>query len=284
MRQQHAGSRYSVSALTFAVASLFGASAFANSLTFVSEPGDWVGQGETHSFSEGVTAAASTDSGTINVAVNTPDHWFYLDLAAPATQQLVPGVYNGAVRYPFQEPTQPGLSFFGDGRGCNTLTGTFTVTKAVYGPHGYIQEFEAGFEQHCEGLDPGLFGTVSISNPPPPPAMTFDLQLNSTGSVKRQTGVATVGGNVVCSATTTAQINGVVSQRVNRFAIASGNFYINVPCSTTPTNWSANVTPYGTPFGSGQAQVDLTGNAYDPNYGGFANDDVSAVVNLTGKK
>lgn len=284
MTHQPTGLRLTVSALTLAVASMFGASAFANSLTFVSEAGDWVGQGETHSFVEGVTAAASSDNRTINVAVNTTDHWFYLDLAAPATQQLVPGVYNGAVRYPFQEPSQPGLSFYGDGRGCNTLTGTFTVTKAVYGPYGYIQEFEADFEQHCEGLEPALFGSVSISNPPPPPAMTFDLSLNANGSVKRQTGVATVGGTVVCSATTTAQINGVVSQRAGRFAIASGNFYINVPCSTTPTEWTANVTPYGTPFNSGQAQVDLTGNAYDPNYGGFANDQVSAVVNLSGKK
>jgi hypothetical protein len=45
----------------------------------------------------------------------------------------------------------PGVSLDGNGRGCNTLTGTFTVLDAVFGRNGYVQTFDATFEQHCEG-------------------------------------------------------------------------------------------------------------------------------------
>jgi hypothetical protein len=266
------------------LALLASASAFANSLVFSGDPGDYISGGQTYNYQEYVTGAASSDNNSVSVNAILPnyDHWWYLNMAAPAGQKLVPGSYVGAVRYPFQEGG-PGFDLSGDGRGCNTSQSTFTVTQAVYGAYGYLQDFEATYEQHCEGMEPALMGSVSIHNPPPPPAMVFSLELNPAGTVKRQTGVATVSGKVVCSAATTAQVSGIVSQRAGRFAIASGNFYINVPCSTTPTTWSANVTSYGTPFNAGQAQADVQGNAYDPAYGGFAHDAVSTVVNLKGK-
>lgn len=276
--------RLSFSFLASAFALCASTSAFASSLTMVSEPGDYIGQGLTYSYTDGISAAASTDLRTVNISVFSGSDWFFVDLAAPLGQQLVPGVYDNAVRYPFQSSAQNGLSVYGNGRGCNTLTGTFTITKATYGAYGYIEELEGEFEQHCEGGIPALFGSFVISNPPPPPAMTFDLQVDTTGTVKRLTGVATVGGTVVCSAATTAQINGTVSQRAGRFNIASGAFNVSVPCGTTPTRWTANVSSYGTPFNQGQAQVDVNGSAYDPNYGGMATDSVSAVVNFTTSK
>jgi hypothetical protein len=84
-----------------------------------------------------------------------------LDLAAPQGQQLGPGTYLNATRYPFQAPTVPGLSFSGDGRGCNMLSGQFTITDVVYGADGSIQRLIANFEQHCEGGGAALRGTVS---------------------------------------------------------------------------------------------------------------------------
>jgi hypothetical protein len=88
----------------------------------------------------------------------------------------VPGVYEGAVRFPFQAAGQAGLSVYGDGRGCNTLTGRFEVLEATYGPTGDVISFAASFEQHCEGMAPALFGTILFNtNAPVPPHVTLTL-------------------------------------------------------------------------------------------------------------
>ena len=61
-------------------------------LTFVSEPGDYVGQGESLAFSDGIDAYGSTDGRIVSVSVNSDGHWFSLNLAAPDGQALAPGV------------------------------------------------------------------------------------------------------------------------------------------------------------------------------------------------
>jgi len=136
------------------------------SLSFVSDPGDYIGAGQTRSFTLD-TASFSSRSGQnggsfgVTVFPFAGGFWF-LDIAAPQGAQLVPGAYEGAVRYPFQGPGQPGLSLSGDGRGCNTLTGRFDVLEATFGPNGFIERFHATFEQHCEGGPAALFGEVLI--------------------------------------------------------------------------------------------------------------------------
>src|SRR5262249_19702600 len=82
--------------------------------------------------------------------------------------KLAPGVYAGAIRYPFQAPTVPGVSLSGNGRGCNTLTGSFVVQTVVFGPDNYVQQFDATYEQHCEGGPLALRGQVHIANAPAP--------------------------------------------------------------------------------------------------------------------
>src|SRR4029078_2921535 len=83
-----------------------------------------------------------------------------LQLAAPQGQQLAPGTYQSETRYPFQAPTVPGLTFDGDGRGCNVLSGKFTIVGIVYGTDGAVQQLRVDFEQHCEGGGPALRGTI----------------------------------------------------------------------------------------------------------------------------
>jgi hypothetical protein len=84
----------------------------------------------------------------------------------------------------------------GEGRGCNELTGSYTVTQAVYGgsDSSCLQDFEATFEQHCEGAEPALRGTVSIHNPPAPDPLELGLTVDGDGTVGRITGRATVQG------------------------------------------------------------------------------------------
>lgn len=50
------------------------------------------------------------------------------------------------------------------------MTGRFDVLEAVYGTGGQVLRFAADFEQHCEGMEPALFGGVryhsTIAAPP----------------------------------------------------------------------------------------------------------------------
>src|SRR5205814_471376 len=51
-------------------------------------------------------------------------------------------------------------SVVGDGRGCNTLAGSFQVLQVTYGAGNTIAAFDATFEQHCEGAVPALRGEI----------------------------------------------------------------------------------------------------------------------------
>src|SRR4029079_1875984 len=96
-----------------------------NSLAFVSDVGDWVGQGWTVLQEAPTSTFTATLDGVRNhiyFQIRGSDGlnslFWSLDLAAPQGQQLGPGTYLNATRYPFQAPTVPGLEFSGDGRGC----------------------------------------------------------------------------------------------------------------------------------------------------------------------
>jgi hypothetical protein len=141
------------------------------SLSFSGDSGDYISQGKSYSYStsKGDALAVSSSTGsTVSISVNAYNgDWWTLTFDAPGTQVLAPRTYTAAHRHPFNG-TGPGLDLSGEGRGCNELTGSFTISKAVFGPQGYVQTFDATFEQHCEGGDPAAHGQVHISNPPPP--------------------------------------------------------------------------------------------------------------------
>jgi len=141
------------------------ATAGVTSIVLNSDPGDYIGGGQTMVFVEtdGTFVAQNSGNGSsVHVSFNTPtySHWWYLDFAAPDLLPLVVGPYEGAVRYPFQGAGQPGLSVTGDGRGCNTVTGRFDVRELVLGAGNEVVSFRATFEQHCEGFAPALRGEV----------------------------------------------------------------------------------------------------------------------------
>ncbi len=256
-------------------------------LKFTSEPGDYIGGGQTLTFTPadtGFDSMISTDNREIAINLSPSSSFWSLHLAAPAGTKLLPGVYENATRWPFQAPQTPGLDFSGDGRGCNTLTGKFEVLEAVYAPFGYVERFHATFEQHCEGGTPALFGEVQIINPPPPPPLTINLTVDRKGKVQRASGSVIVGGTIQCSQAATVQLSGTVSQRASRLVLITGSFNTSVQCSSTPTTWTARVAAQGTPFNPGSAQVDLTASAIDPNFGVPVIVQSSALIRLEGGK
>lgn len=156
------------------------ASAQTTLLVLDSQPGDYIGGGIRQTLSEAdgrFNATRNFDGGVrIDFETQDPAHFWVLEFAAAGDLPLTPGLYEGAVRFPFQGPGEHGLSVSGDGRGCNTLTGRFEVLEVTYGPAGQVVSFAADFEQHCDGLSPALFGSVHFnSGAPVPPSLTLTL-------------------------------------------------------------------------------------------------------------
>jgi len=255
------------------------------SLSFSGDPGDYITGGASYSYStaNGDAISVSSDANAlVSISVNAYNgDWWYLDISAPSGQTLVPGTYTDAHRYPFNG-TGPGLSLVGNGRGCNALTGSFTVINAVFGPNNYVQTFDATFEQHCEGFPEAARGEVHIANPPPPPALALQLVVATDGTASTLNGNATVHGTVSCTAPATVNLSGSVIQVVKR-VIVRGSFTYQIACTPgAPVPWTATAAPEGTtPFQKGDAEVRTQVSAYDTQYGNYVTASDTSSVRLS---
>jgi hypothetical protein len=146
-------------------------------LTMTSDSGDFIGQGLSYSYSPADATVAVTGGlqgvhGSINAADGS---WWYLDFVPAGGDTLTAGTTYTATRYPFNG-TGPGMDISGNGRGCNTLTGTFTVNSISAAIDGSLRSASVSFEQHCEGVTPALRGTLDYRVPTgdtmPPGAVT----------------------------------------------------------------------------------------------------------------
>ena len=254
------------------------------SLEFSGDPGDYIAGDASYAYSidDGdLLTVASGNGSVVNVALSGANgDWWYLSFDAPLDDVLAPGTYAEATRYPFNG-AGPGLSLSGNGRGCNTLTGSFTVTEASFGPHGYVETFAATFEQHCEGGTPAARGEVHISNPPPPPELDLQVEIDGTGTVSTVSGAAAVDGTVSCNKATTATVSGTVTQVV-RSVVVRGSYLTEVPCTPgAPVAWSVTASPDGsTPFRKGDVEVGAKATAHDDDYDRFVSVTDSAIASL----
>lgn len=155
-------------------------------LSMVSQPGDFIGQGQTYNFTgtnAQFTFHAST-SGLEQDLTSSDGQTWTVDMFPAPGNILAVGNYPNATRYPFNGNGN-GLSIFGDGRGCNTLTGSFKVTQAVFSAaDNSLQNFNGTFIQHCEGATPALTGRVRYDAEPvtAPPAGVTNLTAAVSGS------------------------------------------------------------------------------------------------------
>jgi hypothetical protein len=185
---------------------------------FNSQPGDYIGQGQRFTLTpvDGTFSASGSSSNLAALSFAGADSWT-ANFAAPGSAPLTPGVYTGAARYPFQPSNSPGMNISGAGRGCNTLTGQFTVLEAVYGTGGALQRFAADYEQHCEGGAPALAGSVRYNStfplPPQPndyytvtPCRLLDTRLAGTAVAANTTKTFAAGGLCGVPLTATAVV------------------------------------------------------------------------------
>jgi hypothetical protein len=145
-------------------------------LSLRSEPGDFIGLGQTFDFVYQLPGDAIVAQIRRTLPDQTPAELLFL-LDSPAagnqfallffgTDQLgigiQPGTYSGAQRSDFAAPGHAGLDVSFQNRGSNTLTGSFTIFDLGFSRDAFgglqIARFDAEFEQHSEGAAPALFG------------------------------------------------------------------------------------------------------------------------------
>lgn len=142
---------------------LFAAASSAQEQSFVrieSEVGDYIGGGQVATFA--VTSVSRLGEGATVSAGG-----FSYRFQAPDGESFIEGAYEGATRYPFNDPSEPGLSVSGNGRGCNRLTGRFEVHEITFGAGNTVLGLAVDFEQHCEGGVAALFGWVRVNSAVP---------------------------------------------------------------------------------------------------------------------
>jgi hypothetical protein len=162
-------------------------------LSLRSEPGDWIGGGQTldllydteQSSSISAQIRRSLPSGepaellfVLDDAVFGPSDSYAL-LFFGTDQLGIPfqsGFYPDAERADFASLGAPGLDVSFQHRGSNTLTGEFTVHEVSFlnpAPGDYqINELSVSFEQHSGGHPAALYGDFTYSSnavPPVPP-------------------------------------------------------------------------------------------------------------------
>ena len=138
------------------------------SYQYRSQPGDYIGGGQSNSYS--AQNSSINISGTavyLVFSVTTATEFWYVTLAAPSGEELHPGTYYNAERAAFRTGRSPGLDVYGDGRGCNQVYGTFAINQIRTNASGNITLLDASFSQQCESpTAPFLYGSVKYNARP----------------------------------------------------------------------------------------------------------------------
>jgi hypothetical protein len=239
----------------------------ASSLAFVSEPGDPIGQGATHSFTDATTARQSQNQILVTARDGTSE--YQLVLRAPEGQPLRRGVYEAAVLASWDAPAdRPAMHFYGDNRGCGTVDGRFEIEQIRFGAFGYVEKLEASFEQRCNGSGATLWGDVIVNNPRKPPAMRV---------LVRALPIATVTDNelrpryvLACQYQTGGRVRGRLEQTLPGGEVVEESFEDKQSCGPKPAIRYLPMT--ADRFRRGTAVFTIEVSMDDPNYSQYETD------------
>jgi hypothetical protein len=165
-------------------------------LLMSSGPDDWIGLGYPWSVvSENKDAFEAYLRAGILAAGTSNDGAWDTTFAAPSGSDLTPGTYLNVQRYLGGQAATPTMDVGGQSRGCNQLTGWFTVNALQSVPKPKTLSID--FQQTCEGDVTPLSGSVRENSPVQQLSLTnavitgnvatFEITVNPASSV-------TVGG------------------------------------------------------------------------------------------
>ena len=150
-------------------------------ISFESDPGDYIGQGQSRSYTfvgpNQFSLQFDRSRGTFTFAtVLGFEPNLFIHFQSPEGQDLAPGYFPRALRPASAPPQQPGLDVGWDHRGCNSLTGRFAIGQMTVDSSGVLQRIQATFQQHCEHRSASIRGTIWIdlagsTSPPAPPVL-----------------------------------------------------------------------------------------------------------------
>ena len=170
------------------------------------DDGDYILGANSYSYSatDGISVSGGLDG--IHASVMTDETWWSLDIAPADGDILQAGrTYTGATRASFAQPGEPGLDLYGTGRGCNQLTGTFTVNEIVADGLGDVLALNVTFEQHCEGRRPAAYGSLAWHSTMPPQTLPPTVPGPSSIALKVTPRKVAYGKTVVLRARLTAR-------------------------------------------------------------------------------
>ena len=155
---------------------------------FVSQPGDYLGQGQVSTFPIafpfGDPNRQNPNSWILSTASDDTD--FTVDLDAPDDAPLALGTYADTTDAGCGESqASPCLSVSGEGRGCDTESGTFTIYGISDDSLGMLDSFAAEFIDHCGSpTAPALYGAIrwNSSVPMPPRFASADTATATVGT------------------------------------------------------------------------------------------------------
>ena len=159
-----------------------------------SDPLDFIAQGLTKLYTP-LDSIIEVGGGGINTAgnrfqltVSSEEDWVGFFQAMETLPDLRAGYYGDLRRFPYNNPAKGGLSWSGEHRGCNQLSGWFVIDSVVYSGNS-LQSITLRFEQNCEFEPAALRGMIRWSAddtrqpaPPvnPPPANLWNAAPGTT--------------------------------------------------------------------------------------------------------
>jgi hypothetical protein len=202
-------------ALAFATVGAAGVLAIASAgdaatfLSFNSQPGDRIGQGQqwTLTPADG-SITAIPYAGGVQTHFHSPTTGTEWDLyfIPPSGTAIAPGAYEHVIRYIIEPSVHPALRVESINDCSYGITGRFVVREAVFSGNS-LQSFAVDYEQHClhsiPGDVPALFGSVRFNSAVP---TTSVLSVDNVALYEGDSGNVNAGFTVSLSAPSTSSV------------------------------------------------------------------------------
>jgi hypothetical protein len=128
-----------------------------------SDSGDFIGAGASYEYDTTNAAITVAARGSFfRVRIEGRENWSGEFQLPGNASELQVGTYTGMARHPFQVAGAGGLSWFGQGRGCNLSDSILTIHAVNY-QRGVLRSLDMSFEQRCDSGAGALRGQVRIN-------------------------------------------------------------------------------------------------------------------------